>query len=311
MVWYNQVTWKTVTTVGFDAPARLGTLLTAMVTPFAPDGSLDNAAAAKLANHLVDAGCDGLVVSGTTGESPTTTDDEKLELLRVVLEAVGNRARVIAGAGTYDTAHSIRLAKACAAEGAHGLLVVTPYYSKPPQRGLFAHFTAVADATDLPVLLYDIPPRSMVPIESDTIRALASHPNIVGIKDAKGDLHSGAQIIAETGLAYYSGDDALNLPWLAMGATGFISVISHVAAGQLRELLSAFGSGDIATARKINVALAPLCNAMGRLGGVTMSKAGLRLQGIDVGDPRLPQVPATSDELEALAADMRAASVLR
>jgi 4-hydroxy-tetrahydrodipicolinate synthase len=300
-----------VTTVGFDAPARLGTLLTAMVTPFDPDGSLDNAAAAQLANHLVDAGCDGLVVSGTTGESPTTTDDEKLELLRVVLEAVGDRARVIAGAGSYDTAHSIRLAKACAAEGAHGLLVVTPYYSKPPQRGLFAHFTAVADATDLPVLLYDIPPRSVVPIESDTIRALASHPNIVGIKDAKGDLHSGAQIIAETGLVYYSGDDALNLPWLAMGATGFISVIAHVAAGQLRELLSAFGSGDIATARKINVALAPLGNAMGRLGGVTMSKAGLRLQGIEVGDPRLPQVPATPDELDALAADMRAASVLR
>jgi 4-hydroxy-tetrahydrodipicolinate synthase len=300
-----------VTTVGFDAPARLGTLLTAMVTPFAPDGSLDTAAAAKLATHLVDAGCDGLVVSGTTGESPTTTDDEKLELLRVVLEAVGDRARVIAGAGSYDTAHSIRLAKACAAEGAHGLLVVTPYYSKPPQPGLIAHFTAVADATELPVLLYDIPPRSVVPIESGTIRALASHPNIVGIKDAKADLHGGAQIIAETGLAYYSGDDALNLPWLAMGATGFISVISHVAAGQLRELLSAFGSGDIATARKINVALAPLCNAMGRLGGVTMSKAGLRLQGIDVGDPRLPQVPATPEELDALAADMRAASVLR
>ena len=299
------------TTVGFDAPARLGTLLTAMVTPFAPDGALDNAAAAQLANHLVDAGCDGLVVSGTTGESPTTTDDEKLELLRVVLEAVGDRARVIAGAGSYDTAHSIRLAKACAAEGAHGLLVVTPYYSKPPQRGLIAHFTAVADATELPVLLYDIPPRSVVPIESDTIRALASHPNIVGIKDAKGDLHSGTQIIAETGLVYYSGDDALNLPWLAMGATGFISVIAHVAAGQLRELLSAFGSGDIATARKINVALAPLGNAMGRLGGVTMSKAGLRLQGIEVGDPRLPQVPATPDELDALAADMRAASVLR
>ena len=191
--------------VGFDAPARLGTLLTAMVTPFGADGSLDTAAAARVANHLVDAGCDGLVISGTTGESPTTTDDEKLELLRAVLEAVGDRARVIAGAGTYDTAHSIKLAKACAAEGAHGLLVVTPYYSRPPQSGLIAHFTAVADATELPVLLYDIPPRSVVPIESDTIRALASHPNIVGIKDAKADLHSGGQIIAETGLAYYSG----------------------------------------------------------------------------------------------------------
>jgi 4-hydroxy-tetrahydrodipicolinate synthase len=300
-----------VSTVGFDVQARLGTLLTAMVTPFGSDGALDTAAAARLADHLVDAGCDGLVVSGTTGESPTTTDDEKRELLRVVLEAVGDRARVIAGAGTYDTAHSIKLANAAAAEGAHGLLVVTPYYSRPPQRGLQAHFTAVADATELPVLLYDIPPRSVVPIHPDTLRALASHPNIVGVKDAKGDLHSGGQIMAETGLAYYSGDDALNLPWLAMGATGFISVISHVAAGQLRELLSAFGSGDVATARKINVALAPLCDAMARLGGVTMSKAGLRLQGVDVGDPRLPQVTATPDEIDALTADMRAASVLR
>ena len=302
---------NSVSTVGFDVPARLGTLLTAMVTPFSADGSLDTTGAAQLANHLVDAGCDGLVVSGTTGESPTTTDDEKLELLRVVLEAVGHRARVVAGAGTYDTAHSVRLAKACAAEGAHGLLVVTPYYSKPPQTGLIAHFTAVADATELPVLLYDIPPRSVVPIESATIRALASHPNIVGIKDAKGDLHGGGQIMAETGLVYYSGEDALNLPWLAMGATGFISVIGHVAASQLRELLSAFGSGDIATARKFNIGLAPLCNAMGRLGGVTLSKAGLRLQGIDVGDPRLPQMPATPVQLDALAADMRAASVLR
>jgi 4-hydroxy-tetrahydrodipicolinate synthase len=300
-----------VTTVGFDAPARLGTLLTAMVTPFGPDGSLDTAAAARLASHLVAGGCDGLVVSGTTGESPTTTDDEKLELLRVVLEAVGDRARVIAGAGTYDTAHSVRLAKACAAQGAHGLLLVTPYYSKPPQTGLVAHFTAIADATELPVLLYDIPGRSVIPIEQDTIRVLASHPNIVGVKDAKADLHSGGQIMAETGLAYYSGDDALNLPWLAMGATGLISVISHLATGQLRELLSAFGSGDIATARKINVSVAPLCNAMSRLGGVTLSKAGLRLQGIDVGDPRLPQMPATPEQLDALAADMRAASALR
>ena len=298
-------------TVGFDAPARLGTLLTAMVTPFSADGSLDTAAAAQLAEHLVDAGCDGLVISGTTGESPTTTDDEKLALLRVVLEAVGDRARVVAGAGTYDTAHSVRLAKACAAEGAHGLLVVTPYYSKPPQAGLIAHFTAVADATELPVLLYDIPPRSVTPILPETIHALAAHPNIVGIKDAKGDLHSGGQVMAETGLAYYSGDDVLNLPWLAMGATGFISVISHVAAGQLRELLSAFGSGDVATARKINVAVAPLCNAMARLGGVTMAKAGLRLQGVEVGDPRLPQMPATPEQIDALAADMRAASVLR
>jgi 4-hydroxy-tetrahydrodipicolinate synthase len=300
-----------VSTSGFDAHTRLGTVLTAMVTPFGPDGSLDVDAAGRLATHLVDAGCDGLVVSGTTGESPTTTDAEKLALLRAVLDAVGDRARVIAGAGSNDTAHSVRLAEACEAEGAHGLLVVTPYYSKPPQAGLVAHFTAVADATSLPVLLYDIPGRSVVPIESETIRALAAHPNIVGIKDAKGDLHGGGQIIASTGLVYYSGDDALNLPWLAVGATGFISVIAHLAPGALRALLSAFESGDIATARKVNVAIGPLCDAMGRLGGVTLAKAGLRLQGFDVGDPRLPQMAATPAQIEALAADMRAASVLR
>jgi 4-hydroxy-tetrahydrodipicolinate synthase len=282
-----------------------------MVTPFHPDGSLDTATAKKVANHLVDTGCDGLVISGTTGESPTTSDDEKLELLRAVLEAVGDRARVIAGAGTYDTAQSVHLAKASAAEGAHGLLVVTPYYSRPSQAGLYAHFTTVADATDLPVLLYDIPPRSVVPIEFDTIRELAAHPNIVGIKDAKGDLHGGGQIIADTSLVYYSGDDALNLPWLAMGAVGFISVWGHLAAGALREMLSAFNSGDVATARKISVGLGPLNDAQHRLGGVTLAKAGLRLQGIDVGDPRLPQLPATEAEAHELAADMRAAAVLR
>jgi 4-hydroxy-tetrahydrodipicolinate synthase len=286
-------------------------MLTAMVTPFKDGGALDLDAAARLATHLVDSGCDGLVVSGTTGEAPTTSDDEKLALLRTVLDTVGDRARVVAGAGTYDTAHSIKLAESCEAAGAHGLLVVTPYYSRPPQAGLLAHFTAIADAVSVPVLLYDIPPRSVVPIEFDTIRKLADHPNIVGVKDAKADLHGGGEIIAETGLAYYSGDDALNLPWLAMGATGFISVISHLAAGQLRELLSAFHSGEVATARKINVVVAPLCNAMSRLGGVTMSKAGLRLQGIDVGDPRLPQMAATPEQTDALAADMRAASVLR
>jgi 4-hydroxy-tetrahydrodipicolinate synthase len=227
-----------------------------------------------------------------------------------VLEAVGDRARIIAGAGSNDTEHSVRLAEAGAGVGANGLLVVTPYYSRPSQAGLIAHFTAVADASALPVLLYDIPARSVVPIAPDTILTLAEHPNIVGIKDAKGDLLAGAQIMAETGLAYYSGDDALNLPWLAMGATGFISVISHFAASQLKEMLSAFHSGDVATARKINVAIAPLCNAMGRMGGVTMVKAGLRLQDFDAGEPRLPQLPATAEQVEELAVDMSAAAVL-
>jgi 4-hydroxy-tetrahydrodipicolinate synthase len=300
-----------VSTSGFDASARLGTVLVAMVTPFGPDGSLDLAAAKKLAKHLVDAGCDGLVVSGTTGESPTTTDDEKIALLGAVLETVGDRARIVNGAGTYDTAHSVQLAKRSEAEGAHGLLVVTPYYSRPPQSGLAAHFTAIADATALPVVLYDIPPRSVIPIEWDTLRQVAAHPNIVAVKDAKADLHGGAMIMAETGLAYYSGDDALNVPWLAMGATGFISVWGHVAAGQLRHLLSAFNSGDIATARKIHLSLGALNDAQARLGGVTMAKEGLRLQGIETGHPRLPQVPATPDQIDALAADMRAAGVLK
>lgn len=299
-----------VTVSGFDAPAQLGTVLTAMVTPFRPDGAVDTEGAVRLANRLVDAGCDGLVLSGTTGESPTTADYEKLSLLRAVVDAVGDRARIIAGAGSNDTEHSVRLAEACAGAGAHGLLVVTPYYSRPSQAGLLAHFTAVADAGSLPVMLYDIPARSVVPIEPDTIVKLAEHPNIVAVKDAKGDLHAGAQIMAETGLAYYSGDDPLNLPWLAMGAIGFVSVISHFAARQLRDMLAAFRAGDIDTARKLNAAIAPLCNAMARTGGVSFVKAGLRLQGFDVGAPRLPQVAATAAEVEALAGDMRATSVL-
>ena len=297
-------------TAGFDASARLGTVLTAMVTPFTLEGCLDTDMAARLAVRLVDAGCDGLVVSGTTGESPTTTDAEKADLLRAVLEAVGDRARIIAGVGTYDTAHSVHLAKAAAAEGAHGLLVVTPYYSRPPQSGLIAHFTTVADATDLPVMLYDIPPRSVVPIEWDTMRTVAQHPNIVAVKDAKADLAGAAQIMAETGLAYYSGDDALNLPWLAIGAVGLVSVWGHLAAAQLRDMVTAVNSGDLATARKISVSLSPLNDAQSRLGGVTMSKAGLHLQGFDAGIPRLPQMPATPEQLDELAADMRAAAVL-
>ena len=297
-------------TAGFDASARLGTVLTAMVTPFTLEGCLDTDMAARLAVRLVDAGCDGLVVSGTTGESPTTTDAEKADLLRAVLEAVGDRARIIAGVGTYDTAHSVHLAEAAAAEGAHGLLVVTPYYSRPPQSGLIAHFTTVADATDLPVMLYDIPPRSVVPIEWDTMRTVAQHPNIVAVKDAKADLAGAAQIMAETGLAYYSGDDALNLPWLAIGAVGLVSVWGHLAAAQLRGMVTAVNSGDLATARKISVSLSPLNDAQSRLGGVTMSKAGLHLQGFDAGIPRLPQMPATPEQLDELAADMRAAAVL-
>ncbi len=287
-----------------------GTVGVAMVTPFAPDGSLDIGKAVELATHLVDRGVDGLVISGTTGESPTTTVDEKLDLLTAVLDAVGGRARITQGAGSYDTAESVRFAIEAAARGAHGLLVVTPYYSRPPQTGLLAHFTAIADATELPVLLYDIPPRSVVPIEHRTLLELARHRHIVGVKDAKGDLNSAAALMADAGLEYLSGEDALNLPWLAVGASGFVSVIGHLVPDRLRELLESVDKGDMVRAREINLSLIPLVNAMGRLGGVTMVKAALRIIGLDVGDPRLPQMPATGPQIEALIADLRAAQVL-
>ena len=287
-----------------------GTNVVAMVTPFRPDGSLDLDKAAELADHLITKGCDGLVVSGTTGESPTTTVPEKLDLLRVVLDAVGDRARITQGAGSYDTAETIRFSIEAEKVGAHGLLVVTPYYSKPPQAGLLAHFRAVADATELPVLLYDIPPRSVVPIANETMLALAEHPRIMGVTDAKGDLHSASGIIATTDLEYLSGEDALNLPWLAVGATGFVSVIGHLVPDRLREMQIAFDKGEIATARELSNSMIPLVNAMGRLGGVTMVKSALRILGLDVGDPRLPQVPADGPQIEALIADLRAAGVL-
>ncbi|NQE71302.1 4-hydroxy-tetrahydrodipicolinate synthase 2 [Nocardia gamkensis] len=281
-----------------------------MVTPFSADGKLDVDAGVALAARLIDRGVDLLAISGTTGESPTTTESEKADLLRAVVDAVGARATVIAGAGTYDTAHSIELARNAQRAGAHGLLVVTPYYSRPSQEGLIAHFTAVADATDLPVTLYDIPGRSVVPIASDTIRKLAEHPRIVAVKDAKGDLNMGAELIASTGLTFYSGDDALNLPWLSVGAAGFISVIGHLAPERLRALLEAYTAGEVVRAREINTTLLPLHAAMARLGGVAMSKGGLRLLGVEVGEPRLPQLMPTGEQLESLAADLRSSGVL-
>ena len=195
------------------APGRpFGRVLTAMVTPFDADGDLDVALAQELASYLVDhVGNDGLVVNGTTGESPTTTDDEKERLLRAVVEAVGDRATVVAGAGTNNTAHSVELARSAEKAGAHGLLVVTPYYSRPPQEGLLSHFTTVADATDLPVMLYDIPPRSVVPIQTDTLKRLAEHPRIKAVKDSKHDLWAGSEVLSNSDLAYYSGEDPLNL----------------------------------------------------------------------------------------------------
>ncbi|MFR9751800.1 4-hydroxy-tetrahydrodipicolinate synthase [Nocardia sp. 004] len=287
-----------------------GTVGVAMVTPFSAEGKLDVDAGVALAARLADHGVDLLAISGTTGESPTTTESEKADLLRAVVDAVGNRVTVIAGAGTYDTAHSVELARNAQRAGAHGLLVVTPYYSRPTQEGLIAHFTAVADATDLPVTLYDIPGRSIVPIASDTIRALAEHPRIVAVKDAKGDLNMGAELIADTGLAFYSGDDALNLPWLSVGAVGFISVIGQLVPERLRALLEAYTAGDVVRAREINTTLLPLHAAMARLGGVAMSKGGLRLLGVEVGEPRLPQLMPTAEQLAELTNDLRTAGVL-
>ncbi|MFI9510186.1 4-hydroxy-tetrahydrodipicolinate synthase [Nocardia sp. NPDC052566] len=300
-------------TNGESTPRELrasGTVGVAMVSPYTAEGKLDVDRGVALAARLVERGVDLLAISGTTGESPTTTDSEKFDLLHAVVDAVGDRATVIAGAGTYDTAHSIELARNAQRAGAHGLLVVTPYYSRPSQDGLLAHFTAVADATDLPVTLYDIPPRSVVPIATETIRRLAEHPRIVAVKDAKGDLCAGADLIANTDLAFYSGDDVLNLPWLSLGAAGFISVIGHLVPERLRALVDAYTAGDVVRAREINASMLPLNAAMARLGGVAMSKGGLRLLGLDVGEPRLPQLMPTTAQLDALAADLRVAGVL-
>lgn len=290
-------------------PAPFGTVVTAMVTPFGADGYVDFRAVARVARHLVDSGCDGIVVSGTTGESPTTTDAEKTAVLETVLAEVGDRATIVAGVGTYDTAHSVHAARQAAASGAHGLLVVTPYYSKPTQAGLDAHFRTIADATDRPVMLYDIPPRSVVPIQADTLIGLSNHPNIVAVKDAKGDFHDALTVMSHCDLVYYSGDDQLNLPWLSVGASGFVSVIGHVAGARLVELRSAFLSGDVERARQINSGLLPLFDAQRALGGVSMSKAALELLGIPAGVPRLPQLPPTDEQREALAVLLHRAGV--
>ena len=264
-----------------------GTACVAMVTPFDAYGDLDLDAGRKLAAHLVDNGMDSLVLAGTTGESPTTTVEEKLELLKAVKEEVGDRARLIAGAGTNNTRTTVELAQASRDAGADALLVVTPYYSKPSQTGLLAHFTAVAQATDLPICLYDIPGRSGIPIAGPTIAELAKLDTVQAVKDAKGDFFEAAGLIQNTDLAWYSGDDPLNLPWLAMGATGFISVVGHAAPRALRELITSFEAGDLARAREINAnTIDVLAKQQAILGGATFAKAALRLQGIEVGDPR-------------------------
>lgn len=286
-----------------------GRVLTAMVTPFTPDGALDLDGAQRLAAHLVDAGNDGLVVNGTTGESPTTSDAEKAQLVRAVVDAVGDRAFVVAGAGTNDTRHSLELARAAQDAGAHGLLAVTPYYSKPPQEGLLRHFTAIADATDLPVMLYDIPGRSGVPINTETIVRLAEHPRIVANKDAKGDLGRASWAIARSSLAWYSGDDMLNLPLLSVGAVGFVSVVGHVVTPELRALLDAHLNGDVTKATEIHQKLLPVFTGMFRTQGVITTKAALGLQQLPAGPLRLPLVELSPEETEQLTRDLAAGGV--
>lgn len=286
-----------------------GRVLTAMVTPFTADGELDLDGAQRLATHLVDAGNDGLILNGTTGESPTTSDAEKDQLVRAVLEAVGDRAHVVAGIGTNDTRHSLELARAAESAGAHGLLAVTPYYNKPPQEGLFRHFTAIADATGLPVMLYDIPGRSGVPIDTETFLRLAQHPRIVANKDAKGDLGRASWAIAQSGLAWYSGDDMLNLPLLSVGAVGFVSVVGHVVTPELRALLDAHLTGDVQKATEIHQKLLPVFTGMFRTQGVITTKAALTLQNLPAGPLRLPLVELTAHETAQLKIDLAAGGV--
>ncbi|MBV9486920.1 MAG: 4-hydroxy-tetrahydrodipicolinate synthase [Frankiaceae bacterium] len=291
--------------------APFGRVLTAMVSPMRADGSLDLEGTQRLATSLVDEGHDGLVISGTTGESPTTTDEEKDQLLRAVVEAVGDRATVVAGVGTYDTAHTVELAKHAEKAGVDGLLLVTPYYNKPPQAGLINHFTTAADATGLPVMIYDIPARSGVPIQTSTMLRLAEHPRIVAVKDAKGDLFATTEVLARTDLAFYSGEDALNLPMLAIGAVGMVSVVGHLFGAEYAAMVAAVDRGDLAAAQQINAALVPaVVGIMTRTQGAIMVKAALELVGkINTRTTRPPLVDATADEIALLRSDLKAAGI--
>jgi 4-hydroxy-tetrahydrodipicolinate synthase len=280
-----------------------------MVTPFTASGALDVDGAAELASFLVDAGSDGLVISGTTGESPTTSDEEKDRLLRAVVEAVGDRATIVAGVGTYDTAHSLELAQAAEKAGASALLAVTPYYNKPPQEGLLAHFRAVADATGLPTMLYDIPGRTGMAIETETLIRLAEHPRIVAVKDAKGDLKGTAIVRARTDLAYYSGEDVLTLPLLSLGAVGVVGVPTHVAGREIQQMIEAFDAGDATRARDLHLQLLPVTTGFFRTQAVILTKAALRLAGLPGGPVRLPLVDATEGQVAQLVEDCSAAGV--
>lgn len=287
-----------------------GRMLTAMITPMTGEGAVDYDGAARLAEYLVtEMRNDGLVISGTTGESPTTSDAEKAQLLRCVIDAVGDRATIVAGVGTNDTAHTCELARQAEELGAHGLLVVTPYYNKPPQHGLVAHFTAVADATELPVLVYDIPGRTGTAIATETLVALSAHPRIVAVKDAKGDFGASSVVMAATGLAFYSGDDILNLPWLSVGAVGFVSVHAHVVGDRLHEMIDSYVAGDVETALAIHRELLPVYTGMMRMPGTASAKAALGMLGLPGGPVRPPLADATTSEAERLRADLVAGGV--
>ncbi len=279
-----------------------GRALTAVVTPMHDDGSLDLAGLQKVVSHLLDTDHDGLVVNGTTGEASTTTDEEKLAVLAAALEATGDRGRVVAGVGTNDTAHSITSARAAAEAGAHGLLVVTPYYNRPTQEGLVAHFGSVADATDLPVMLYDIPARTGTAIATQTLVRLADHPRIIAVKDAKGDLWAATEVLASTDLLWYSGDDAMTLAHLTQGAVGYVGVTSHVAGREYAAMLAAVSRGDLTEAIAIHRRLVPVVNAlMNTSQGAIMAKAALKELGvIDSAAVRLPLVESPPEHLSGL-----------
>jgi len=290
--------------------APFGRLMTAMITPMTSDGDVDYDGAARLAAYLVDdMRNEGLVVSGTTGEAPTTTDEEKSRLLRAVLEAVGDRATVLAGVGTNITAHTVELARQAEKAGAHGVLVVTPYYNKPAQDALAAHFTAVADATGLPMLIYDIPGRTGTAVATDTLVTLAEHPRIVGVKDAKGDLAATSWVLRRSDLAYYSGDDPMNLPLWSIGGVGCISVTGHVVGDRIFAMLEAFTAGRNAEAAELHLSMLPVNVGLFRNQAAVLTKAALEMLGLPGGGVRGPLLPASAAERQKLREDLTAGCV--
>jgi len=289
-----------------------GRALTAVITPMHDDGSLDLAGLQKVISHLFDTGHDGVVVSGTTGESATTSDEEQDLILRAALEVVGDRGRVVAGVGTNDTAHTVHLAKQAAATGAHALLAVTPYYNRPTQPGLLAHFTTVADATGLPVMLYDIPSRTGTPIAIETLLRLADHPHIAAVKDAKGDLWSATKVLDQTDLLWFSGDDIATLAHLTQGATGYVGVATHVVGAEYAAMLAAVDAGDLPTAVGLHRRVIPIVDAiMHTSQGAIMAKAALKELGvIDSAAVRLPLVESPPEHLDKLRAALASLSAV-